>query len=330
MKLDYLVSVYSATALIFLAAGMVAIESTAAGESAQDDWQAQAERALRLRKFDDAVNLATKAIEQKPETAEPYVIRASANAALKRLRQAITDLTKAIERDPRPTTYMFRGQVNSELDEHAAALADFDRALELDPKVRGALRHRGRELFKMGRIDQSVAAFDKFVELEPDHENDLWERGLSRYYLGQFALAKKSFEDYHKAGPEDIENGLWRLLSQAEIEGLPAAQEALFKYEPKRRPPFPLLHELYRGVLAPREVEAQAVQGATDESEKRTREFYLRLYLGMWFVVNKDRAAAVRQLEQAVALRSTDYMWYVARLQLQRLQSPNSPGQVFK
>ena len=40
----------------------------------------------------------------------------------------------------------------------------------------------------------------------------------------------------------------------------------------------------------------------------------------MWFVANRDGEAATRELEKAVELRSTDYMWYVARLQLERLK----------
>jgi lipoprotein NlpI len=232
---------------------------------------------------------------------------------------AMTDFDKAIELQPGAAAHLYRGEVRSALDQHGEAIADFGRALDLDPKLHVAYHLRGRERFKAGQSAGSIADFDRFIELQPDHENECWERGLSRYYAGQFAAAQKSFEDYHKVGPEDIENGLWRMLSQAELAGLAAAQKDLFRYEPKRRPPFPLLYDLYTGKTPPAEVLAHTADGAANDADRQTRTFYAHLYVGMWHVVNRNSAEATRHLEQAVALRSTDYMWYVAREQLKRL-----------
>jgi lipoprotein NlpI len=284
-----------------------------------DDVIAQAESALRQGKLKEAIELATKAIEQTDDP-NGYVLRALAYRGLGRFGDAISDFTKFIESKPGPTAYLQRSFCYSELDEHEKSLADIDNAILLDPMARGAYRQRGRAQFKMGKVQESIADFDRAAELEPNTKNDLWERGLSRYYASQFALAQKSFEDYHRVGPSDIENGLWHMLSHAEVKGLPAAQSALFSYEPKRRPPFPALFELYSGKQQPKDVLDHATDGATDDLDRRTRTFYAHLYVGMWFVVNQDKARAVEQLEKAVALRSTDYMWYVARLQLERLK----------
>jgi lipoprotein NlpI len=289
-------------------------------KSGDDDALAQAQSALRQRKFREAIDWATKAIEQMPHRPQPYVLRGLARGGLGSLNEAVTDFTKAIELKPDASVFLQRSHCYSELDDHTKAIADIDRALALDPRVGGAYRQRGRENFKMGAIEASIADFDRFVELEPALENELWERGLSRYYAGEFAQAQQSFEDYHKVGPSDIENGLWRMLSQAEIDGLPAAQKDLFKYEPKRRPPFPALHDLYSGRAQPKEILAHATDGAADESDRSTRTFYAHLYVGLWYVVNRDNPNAIDQLEKAVALRSTDYMWYVAHVQLERLK----------
>ena len=281
----------------------------------------QAEKSLAQRKPREAVELATKAIEQKPDYLEAYVVRARARRQLGELEQAIEDLTNAIELRPTAALYIGRGDCRSALDRHAEAISDFDRAIEMEPKSMTGYHYRGRERFKAGEVEKSIADFDRAIELAPDHENECWERGLSRYYAGQFAKAQKSFEDYHKVGPEDIENGLWRMLSQAEVEGLPAAQKALFQYEPKRRPPFPLLHDLYSGKAKPEAVLEHAVDSASGEADLKTRLFYAHLYLGMWFVAKRDRPTAIVYLEKAVALRSTDYMWYVARHQLKVLKA---------
>jgi tetratricopeptide (TPR) repeat protein len=294
--------------------------SLAAG--AFDDVLAQAELALRQRKFREAADLATKAIEQMPDIPNAYLLRAIANRNLGRTRESITDLTKAIELKPEALLYVQRSSVLSELDEYDKAIADIDSALKLAPKLRGAYRQRGREQFKRGDIAASLADFDRFVTLEPEHELDLWERGLTRYYARQFALAQRSFEDYHKFGPTDIENGLWRMISQAEVEGVDKARRDLFKYEPKTRPPFPALYELYSGNLLADDVLQHATDGAADATDRRTRTFYAHLYVGLWYTMNRDTPQAIEQLEKAVALKSTDYMWYVARFHLQQLKKP--------
>jgi lipoprotein NlpI len=289
-----------------------------------DDELIQAESALRQKKYREALTLATKAIDQMPSNPNAYVIRGHAHKGLGQATDAIADLTKAIELKPDVRAYLQRSQWYSEMDEHAKAIADIDRALQLDPKTPGAYRQRGRENFQRGEISASIADFDRFVELEPNHEIDLWERGLSRYYAGQFALAQRSFEDYHKYGSTDIENGLWRMLSQAEVVGLANAQKDLLEYKNKTRPPFPALYELYSGNAQPKEILEHATDGAANETDRRTRTFYAHLYVGLWHVVNRDKPKAVEQLEKAVALRSTDYMWYVARYHLEQLKRVES------
>jgi lipoprotein NlpI len=288
--------------------------------SGADDDLVQAESALGQKKYREAIALATKAIDQMPSNSNAYVIRGLAHKGLGQTKDAIEDLSKAIELKPDARVYLQRSQWYSETDEHDMAIADIDKALQLNPKLRGAYRQRGREQFKLGEILASIADFDRFAELEPEHEIELWERGLSRYYAGQFALAQRSFEDYHKYGSTDIENGLWRLISQAEVDGLAKAQKDLLEYKNKTRPPFPALYELYSGKAQPKEILDHATDGAADEADRRTRTFYAHLYVGLWYVMNRDRPSAVGELEQAVALRSSDYMWYVARFHLQQLK----------
>jgi lipoprotein NlpI len=300
-------------------------ESTRAAwicSASADDPLADAESALQQRKFREAADAATKAIEQTPDRPRPYFVRGLAYAGLGRLRDAVADYTKSLERKPDLAVLMQRCRTYSELDENEKAIADIDQALALNPKIPGAYRLRGREQFKLGRVQASIADFDRFVELEPEHEIDLWERGLSRYYDRKFALAQKSFEDYHKFGSTDIENGLWRMISQAEVEGLAAAQKDLLQYEPKRRPPFPDLHDLYSGKTDPDSVLKHATDGASDDADRKTRTFYAELYVGLWYTIKGDKTRAAEHTEKAVALRSTDYMWYVARVHLEWLRKP--------
>lgn len=297
------------------------VRADAAHDKSPQDLIAQAELALQQRKFREAAELATQAIEQKPDLAEAYVLRGLAYGNMGRPKDSVADFTKAVELKPEATTYLHRGNAHSELDEHAKALEDFDRALKLNPKTRGAYRQRGRANFKAGKVEQSIADFDRYVELEPDHENDLWERGLSRYYAGQFRKAQESFEDYHKVGADDTENDLWRMLSQAEVDGLAEAQKVLETLHARRGGIFPPMYDLYTGKIKPDEAFSRATDSATNDKDRKTQTFYAHLYVGMWFVAERDKPSAIEHLEKAVALRSTDYMWYVARVQLDRLKT---------
>ena len=299
---------------------LCAARSEPVQDKSVDELLGQAEQALKQRRFREAAELATKAIELKPDRAEAYVLRGMAGAGLGKSKEAIADFTRAIELKPEATTFLHRGREHSEANEPAKALADFDRALELDPKARGVYRLRGRELFKAGRVEKSIADFDRFAELEPEHEKDLWERGLSRYYAGQFREAQKSFEDYHKVGADDTENDLWRMLSQVEVDGLAEAQKVLKTLHARRGGIFPPMYDLYTGKIKPDEAFSRAIDGAANDNERKTQMFYAHLYVGMWFVATRDKPKAIEHLEKAVALRSTDYMWYVARVQLERLQ----------
>jgi lipoprotein NlpI len=314
-----LVCVAFSLAMVVRAATQPPVDSSR--EESPADLVADAKSALGQRKFREAAELATKAIAAEPDRSEAYVVRGMAVGSLGRLKESIADFTKAIELKPDATTHMVRGRSYSELDEHAKALADFDRAVELDAKARGAHRQRGRELFKMGEVEKSIAAFDRYVELEPDHENDLWERGLSRYYAGQFRLAQKSFEDYHRVGADDTENDLWRMLSQAEVDGLAEAQKILKTLHARRGGIFPPMYDLYTGKIKPDEAFSRATAGAANDNDRKSQEFYAHLYVGMWFVATRDKPKAMEHMEKAIALRSTDYMWYVARKQLERLKT---------
>jgi lipoprotein NlpI len=302
-----------------------AADATRGSDKSAEEILQEAEKALLARKPQEAVTLASKAIELKKDYADAYRVRGRARQRLTQFDDAIADLTQAIKLEASAETHVMRGECYSALDRHADAIADFDRALALDPKLLVALHHRGRERFKNGEIEPSIADFDRMIVLAPAHENECWERGLSRYYARQFALAQKSFEDYHKVGPDDTENDLWGMLSQAEVDGLAKAQEVLATLRARRGGVFPSLYKLYTGKATPDEVLAHAGDGATNDAEKRSNTFYVHLYVGLWHSANRDRAAATTHMEKAVALRSTDYMWYVAREQLKRLKADAKP-----
>src|SRR5688572_3551639 len=76
------------------------------------------------------------------------------------------------------------------------ALPALDKIIAADAKAADAYYLRGRERFKIGKIDDSIADFDAYVRLRPTKERELWERGIAHYYAGRFADGAKQFELY--------------------------------------------------------------------------------------------------------------------------------------
>jgi len=85
---------------------------------------------------------------------------------------AISDLSKAIESDPRFSqfsgTYCIRGQLNFQfLKDNKAAIDDLNRAIELDPDDAEIYSARGFIYGQTGDIDAAVKDFEKSVGLAP-------------------------------------------------------------------------------------------------------------------------------------------------------------------
>ena len=115
---------------------------------------------------------------------------------------------------------------------------------------------RGMELFKRGRLSESVAAFDRVIELAPAQKPYMWQRGLSLYYLERQGEAAMQFEIDVAVNPNDTEESIWRWLAQVRHHrqggGLPAAAIAaartdLLKLGRDSRPVMRAAMELFAG-----------------------------------------------------------------------------------
>jgi lipoprotein NlpI len=269
----------TALAVLFLGLALSIISAARAGE--EKDFLSQARAALRSGKLEDALALLNKAIAAAPKDGEALTLRAAAHEALDRYADAVTDLTKVIE---------------------------------LDPKRADAYQRRGGVYFKLGKIDESIADFDRYLKLRPDQLPSHWQRGISYYYARRYEDGQKQFEGYQTYDSNDVENGVWRYLCMARAVGKEKARAAMLKIGPDRRVPMREIYELFAGKATPDDVLAAVKRGDPEGDELRKRTFYARLYLGLYFYSEGDRAKALRHLETAVENRVGHYMWDVARV----------------
>src|SRR5436190_13159591 len=103
------------------------------------------------------------------KSAEELLMQAGVSFARSQREDAIELATKAIEAEPKNAkAHYVRGRFYAQVRQTQKAVKDFDQALALDPAAGPAYYYRAMENFKLGRIKESAADFDKSVDLTPD------------------------------------------------------------------------------------------------------------------------------------------------------------------
>jgi lipoprotein NlpI len=249
---------------------------------------AAADTALREKKHDEAIRLASESISISPDQPGGYVIRARAYSAA---------------------------------GKSAEAIADLDRLIGMSPKSFSLFEARGTEKFKQQRFKEAIADFDEEIKLEPAREPWHWKRGLAYYYAGEYAKGRDQFQRYHDREDSDVENAVWRVMCMARIKevGLKKAQEEVLVVRQDRRVPMMEVYALFAGKAKPDEVLKAIEQGEPNERERNGRTFYGHLYLGLFADMTGEPKRAIEHLKTAVEHPIDHFMWDIAKLHLARL-----------
>ena len=111
--------------------------------------------------------------------------------------QAFSELTKAIEIDPRlARAYETRGTAYNDKKEFDLAIADFNKVIELKPTAAHAYVSRGVAYGNKGQYDLAVADYSKAIEIDPTVSGAYECRARAYYYKGEY---DKAWKDVYKA-----------------------------------------------------------------------------------------------------------------------------------
>ena len=256
------------------------------------------------------------------KSADELLTQAGVSFAKGQREEAIELATKAIDAEPKNAkAYYVRGRFDAEVRQPQKAVKDLNQALALDPAAALAYYHRGEENFKLGRVKESAADFDKFVDLSPDQAPKLWQRGISLYYAGRYEDGQRQFELHQTINSNDVENAVWHFLCVARRAGIDKARAALLKVENDPRVPMMQIYALYAGKGSAEEVMTAATTGKSSPNELNERLFYAHLYLGLYFDVAGNERMAREHIVQAAELFKVDsYMGDAARVHAARLR----------
>ena len=179
---------------------------------------------------------------------------------------------------------------------------------------------RAGVLFRMDRFEEAVKDYDMAVRFGRPHSGDsCWERGLALYYTGDFRGGEEQFYRYHRVGPLDIENGLWRFLCIAEEEGTEKAREAILDYSQKVRMPFPALLDLYLERGTAEAVVEQAKERTPPPRQLTTNLFYAHYYIGKYYEIIEDEERALLHVREALKHSIAHFMYACAQADERRL-----------
>jgi len=250
------------------------------------------------------------------KSAEELLTQAGISFARSQREDAIELATKAIEVEPKnPKAYYVRGRFYAEVRQPQKAVKDLNQALALDPTSAPAYYHRGEEGFKLGHIKESTADFDKFVDLSPDQAPKLWQRGISLYYAGRYQDGQRQFELHQTINSNDVENAVWHFLCVARRAGIDKARATLLKIKNDPRVPMMQIYALYAGKGSAEDVMKAATTGKPLPNELNERLFNAHLYLGLYFDVAANEKMAREHIVQAAELFKVEhYMGDVARI----------------
>src|SRR2546422_3103965 len=263
-----------------------------------------------------SVLLVTFLARAAEKSAEELLTQAGVSFAKGTREDAIELATKAIQAEPKSAkAYYVRGRFYAEVRQPQKAVKDFNQALVLDPKSALPYYHRGEESFKLGRIKESAADFDKFLELSSDQAPKLWQRGISLYYAGRYEDGQRQCELHQTINSNDVENTVWHFLCLARRAGIDKARAALLTIEHDPRVPMMQIYALYAGKGSAEEVMKAATTAKPSPNELNERLFYAHLYLGLYFDVAANEKMAREHIVQAAELFKVDnYMGDVARI----------------
>jgi tetratricopeptide (TPR) repeat protein len=171
----------------------------------------QAKRANKDRRYDEAIKLLDRALQQQPDLADDYLERGKSKYYLNKNKAAIEDFDRALQHKSNfAEAYLARGKAKYSLDEDKAAIEDFDLALKYRPNFADAYLERGKFKYYLDKNKAAIEDFDLALKYNPNLIDAYIERGRNKSILKQYTSAIEDFDRAIAINPKSIGAYAWR------------------------------------------------------------------------------------------------------------------------
>lgn len=159
---------------------------------------------LMLRKYQEAVDELTKAIELSPDSGLYYAKRGQAYVGLKNDVKALEDFTRATEKSPNVADGWYQlGLYYYNKDEHQKAFDNFTTALSKDPMNYDAYMYRAQCCERLNKMTSAIYDYGQAISIRPQDSEAYYRRGLVERDLKDNVNACKDFRKASSLGHTD-------------------------------------------------------------------------------------------------------------------------------
>lgn len=158
---------------------------------------------LQLKKPEIALENFDKALAVKPDFVMAIYNRGEALSELKRFDESLAAYDKAIGLAPAyAQAWAGRGKTLHALKRLDDALQAHDRALAISPNLTEALIGRGNVLTELKRVGEALDCYEKAIAVQPYNVEAFYNRGVALRQLQRYDLAVASYEQALTLNPE--------------------------------------------------------------------------------------------------------------------------------
>ena len=142
--------------------------------------------------------------DQQPRQAKRHVRKGYEHYKDNRLKEALQELSLAIETHPQnPEAYFWRARTFIRLEQYDDAIADLKTVVNLKPRYSPAYDNLGWLFMRRNDYDESLSNLNKSIELKPDNGWAHYMRGRVFFNKGDFQKAVENAETACKLGYKD-------------------------------------------------------------------------------------------------------------------------------
>uniref|UniRef100_UPI0022DED762 tetratricopeptide repeat protein n=1 Tax=Bacillus mobilis TaxID=2026190 RepID=UPI0022DED762 len=124
---------------------------------------------VMLNKYEEAMLDFAKALEISPASKKIYINRSYVYIKTNEYQKAMKDIASAIDIDESDSVlYKVRGQIRAHLEEYEESIEDYTKAIELDSTDADYYHRRANVYDKLNRYEESIEDYTKAIEIAPD------------------------------------------------------------------------------------------------------------------------------------------------------------------